>query len=281
MIRRAELAEPSRAVAGDQRHVGEGLDVRDERRAPAEAALVGPRRRQGRLHRAAVEGSDQRRLLAGEVRVRDDLHAHASPRRRRSASARLTAACAAAVERFIARTISRAPTASAASSAPSSTRCGASSSSVRSLALSGSPSAALTTIARRPRRGGDGPQLDRGGERGAAAAAQTRGRHLVDQGRSPVAGIRDGSVAAGVLVERERARVVAAGEQPREPAHPLASVTGLPVTVPEASVSPSSKVHAQPLGAAVRGAHERLQRRALQRDDPALELAGAARRTRA
>ena len=41
--------------------------------------------------------------------------------------------------------ISRAPRARAATTAPSSTRCGATSSSALSLALAGSPSAALTT----------------------------------------------------------------------------------------------------------------------------------------
>ena len=65
------------------------------------------------------------------------------------------------------------------------------------------------------------------GRHGPVADAPYRGAALIDE------------VATGVLAERERARLVAAGEQPREPAHPVASVTGLPVTVPDAPPSPS------------------------------------------
>ena len=44
----AELAKPRGAVAPDQREVGEGLDVADERGAPAHAPFEGPRRGEGR-----------------------------------------------------------------------------------------------------------------------------------------------------------------------------------------------------------------------------------------
>ena len=75
-----------------------------------------------------------------------------SPRRDRSASARLSERHACRSEAFTTTIASSAPTARAATTAPSITRCGAWARSTRSLRLAGSPSAPLpTTIARRRR----------------------------------------------------------------------------------------------------------------------------------
>ncbi len=67
------------------------------------------------------------------------------PRSSRSVVARCTAAPTHGRSSELTTWISRAPSARAAITAPSSTRCGATSSSALSLALAGSPSAALTT----------------------------------------------------------------------------------------------------------------------------------------
>ena len=110
----------------DERDVGERLDVLDERRPAAQAALGGPGRGDPRARRPPLEVREHRRLLAADVaaRRRPELHAHAAcaagARARRS---RLERACVAAGATI---TQSRAPTACAASVAPSSTRCGVS-----------------------------------------------------------------------------------------------------------------------------------------------------------
>ena len=72
----------------------------------------------------------------------------------------------------------RAPTASAASCRPSSTRCGANQSSAASLLLAGSPSAPLAIDDRAAAGGCDRGQLPGHRERGAAAAGQPGGREL-------------------------------------------------------------------------------------------------------
>ena len=84
------------------------------------------------------------------------------------------------------RTIRSAPTASAAISAPSRTRCGRSRSRVRSFALSGSPSAPLTrTTAGPPGLPGDRAPLAPDREAGAAAPEQAAGL----EGRDRVGGV--------------------------------------------------------------------------------------------
>ena len=71
----AELAEPVRAVTRDERDVGQRLDVLDERRAPAHASFIGPRRHEGRLGGPAVQPLHEGGLLAGHEAVgrRDEL----------------------------------------------------------------------------------------------------------------------------------------------------------------------------------------------------------------
>ncbi len=85
--RRAELADtssaPCRAI---ERDVRERLDVLHERRASADAALVGSRRHEGRLRGPAVQPLHERRLLAGHEAVGE---------RRRARSARASGRAAA------------------------------------------------------------------------------------------------------------------------------------------------------------------------------------------
>ncbi len=66
-------------MAGDEREVGERLDVLDQRRPPPDAAVRRARRGERGLERAAVEVAHQRGLLAGEVvrRHRHDAHTQA------------------------------------------------------------------------------------------------------------------------------------------------------------------------------------------------------------
>ena len=129
------------------------LDVGDERRAAPETALV-----RGRAGRSWVSRGPpsrpwrQRRFLTGERRPASG-SAVAHVRRRGARRAHDARPPAPPRPRPWTATItSLAPAASAASNAPSITRCGASSRSVRSFALSGSLSAPLTTSAWRPRR---------------------------------------------------------------------------------------------------------------------------------
>ena len=66
-----ELAEPRRPEAGDLRDVRERLHVLHERRAPADAALERPRRRERWLRRTAVHEVHQRGLFTGDVARRN------------------------------------------------------------------------------------------------------------------------------------------------------------------------------------------------------------------
>src|SRR3954464_7349316 len=80
MSRRSELAEPLRAVTVDQRDVGEGLWILDERGASPDAALRRSRRHERRLERSSIQVVDERAFLAGEVRGRDRSDAEAATR---------------------------------------------------------------------------------------------------------------------------------------------------------------------------------------------------------
>ena len=116
----------------------------------------------GRVRTAAAErwwaaGDDRRGTRSAPSPRRRDtrpgtsatLTARSPPRSRNAVSSALRAAAASS---GTATTTGPAPIAAAAASAPSRTRCGTDSSSTRSLALIGSPSAALTRSARGPRR---------------------------------------------------------------------------------------------------------------------------------
>ncbi len=65
----ADLAEPAGAVARDEGQIGERLDVLDERRASAHAALERSRGREGRFGGSAVQPLDEGALLAGHEAV--------------------------------------------------------------------------------------------------------------------------------------------------------------------------------------------------------------------
>ena len=65
---------PVRAEAGDERDVGEGLDVVDERRPAVDTALERTGRREGGFGVAAVEPVDERGLLADDVARRCRRH---------------------------------------------------------------------------------------------------------------------------------------------------------------------------------------------------------------
>ena len=95
----------------------------------------------------------------------------------------------------------RAPTARAASAAPSSTRWGTSRNSARSFLLAGSPSVALTTSTLGPAGGATEVQLDRGREGGAAVAEQARACNGGDDLLGLQADVAERSVDRGVLVE--------------------------------------------------------------------------------
>ena len=64
-------AEPVGAVARDQADVGECLDVLDESRATADAALERARWRESRLGIATVQPVHERALLAGDEALGD------------------------------------------------------------------------------------------------------------------------------------------------------------------------------------------------------------------
>jgi len=68
--RRSDLAEPYGAIPAHQREAGERLDVLDERRPAADAALERPRRHERRLRVAADEPVNERGLLAGQEPLR-------------------------------------------------------------------------------------------------------------------------------------------------------------------------------------------------------------------
>ena len=201
--RRAPLAEPRAAVAGDQREVRERLDVLDERRPLAVARVRGERRAQPRPRRPALEVREHGGLLARHVPLGAGRHGHARAaaaaravgRARRPSLERAWAAGAAT-------STSRAPTALAAASAPSRTRWGARVSNARSLALIGSPSVPLTTTTGRA-PAATARELDGGREAGAATPAQAGALDFGDQlrarvGQRPVHGEvavqRDGTV---------------------------------------------------------------------------------------
>ena len=126
----------------------EGLDVLHERRRATNAALEGPRWGEGRPGGASVEETDERGLLAADEarRDNDDLQVEALVE---TASASLVERVARPVSTSsralpsIATNAWRAPIAAAASATPSRTRCGTRRSSVLSLKLTGSPSAAV------------------------------------------------------------------------------------------------------------------------------------------
>ncbi len=63
----AEALEPVGALGDDPRHVGEGLDVVDQRRPAVEALHRRERRLQARVAALALERVEQRRLLAADV----------------------------------------------------------------------------------------------------------------------------------------------------------------------------------------------------------------------
>ena len=113
----------------------------------------------------------------------------------------------------------RAPTSSAASAAPSRTRCGDRASRTLSFALAGSPSVpfATTTGACPGRHRG---QFPRGGETGAAPAGEPGSLHLIDQRRPARA--RSGRRAAPARTWQGgrpgwRARPRTRGQQPGQP----------------------------------------------------------------
>ena len=112
-------------------------------------------------------------------------------------------------------TASRAPTAVAASTIPSITRCGAISSSTRSLALAGITFAAVRDDQAASARGGDGGQLAGGGEAAAAPTAQAGAGHGLDQlGAAGAAG----TAATGAARSARRAAAWSAGAPVVEPA---------------------------------------------------------------
>ena len=128
-VRGADRAEPRRAVARDQREVREGLHVLHERGSSAHTAFVGPGRHRHRPRLVAVQEVDERALLAGDVATGhlDDV---ATRRDRaisppRSAIARTKASRAGMSARSTTKWIVSAPTARAATTAPSITRWGA------------------------------------------------------------------------------------------------------------------------------------------------------------
>ncbi len=182
----AELAEPRRAVARDQRDVGERLDVVDQRRAAADTLFEGHRRRERGLGGAAAEVVDERRLLPGDVVAghRRQAQGAASARRRRGPFLdRARHAPDAGVGRLAHAhdQLIRADGLARRGSAPSSTRCGSDSQQravlqARRLALGG-----VGHDDRAAARAGDGAHLGGRGERRAAAPEQARALDLLDQ----------------------------------------------------------------------------------------------------
>ena len=190
----AGLAIPGVAVARDEGNVGERLDVLDERRPSVNAALERP----WRHHRGSC------------VTSVDVVRPQPTPRRRHTRAARqrcgrnghLRALAERSLERASAlrrdarpdvqHDLSRAEVV-AASSAPSSTRCGRAAISARSLALSGSPSAPLTRT------------------RASSTGALRDGRPLSANGKARATAAEQ----AGDGQHRNQARAVARGSGPR------------------------------------------------------------------
>ena len=65
-----EVAVGLGALAGDERHVAERLDVVDDRRQPEQAALGGERRARRDLAAQPLQAGEQRGLLADDVGAR-------------------------------------------------------------------------------------------------------------------------------------------------------------------------------------------------------------------
>ena len=214
----------------------ERLDVLHERRPPPDAALERPRRRERRQRRAAVELIDQRGLLAGDecASGRNDAHPDAvvalgaarDLERRDRAARRHT--------RRDATIASRAPTTVAASTAPSSTRCGAVASSTLSLRAAGSPSAPFTTTTGAPAARDRRELAARSGSARRRARAGRCAETASSSASGPVCG--SGAVCPDVRVERGRLGAVA-GQQSGEPAHAPAPDTlrTRPVTLPRSA----------------------------------------------
>ena len=165
--------------------MGEGLDVVDERRPAVHTALRGARR----LHRgpgvAPGQEADQRRLLAGDVPVRDLGDTHID--RIGPGALREGGGDPGDLQPTFAKAQHRVPrtTAVAASTIPSITRCGATSSSTRSLTLAGSPSQPFATTTGRPRPAATAASLRAVGKPATAATAQAGAGHGLDQPARP------------------------------------------------------------------------------------------------
>ena len=67
IARGSELAEPTRTVAGDERQMGERLDVLHQRGTSAHPPLERERGREGRLGQTAVQRGHQRGLLPAHI----------------------------------------------------------------------------------------------------------------------------------------------------------------------------------------------------------------------
>ena len=191
LLARAERTEPVGAEARDQREVRERLDVLHERRRAAEPALERPRRREGRLRVATFERVDERRLLAGDEARTGRPRAATSGRGRAARRERAeTTPTSSPAERSTATNDFRAPSAAAASAAPSSTRCGARRSRSLSLKLTGSPSAPLATTTGRRRPAATAASLRPAGKPPPPRPRRPLARHELDQparrGQRPV-----------------------------------------------------------------------------------------------